>query len=87
MTGRHPRSSPQRTRSVAALSRSRAIGAERPRARDDYDPQQGGHPVRIVAYAAHPLGVMLDLLIFRPRHWVGSLPGVDKLFGHERYTD
>jgi hypothetical protein len=54
---------------------------------DDYDPQKAGHPVRIVAYVAHPVGVILDLLIFRPAHWIGSLPWVDEFFGHERYDD
>ena len=54
---------------------------------DDYDPQRAGHPVRIVAYVVHPIGVMLDLLIFRPAHWIGSQPGLDKFFGHEPYDD
>jgi len=54
---------------------------------DEYDPQKAGHPVRIVAYVVHPVGVVLDLLIFRPAHWIGSLPGLDELFGHERYDD
>jgi len=54
---------------------------------DDYDPQRAGHPVRIVAYVVHPIGVMLDLLIFRPAHWIGSQPGLDRFFGHEPYDD
>jgi hypothetical protein len=54
---------------------------------DDYDPQRAGHPVRIIAYVVHPVGVILDLVIFRPAHWIGSLPGVDEFFGHERYDD
>lgn len=54
---------------------------------DDYDPQRAGHPVRIAAYVLHPVGVILDLLIFRPAHWIGSLPGVDEFFGHEPYDD
>ena len=54
---------------------------------DDYDPQKAGHPVRVVAYVVHPVGVMLDLLIFRPAHWIGSLPVLDKLFGHELYDE
>jgi len=63
-----------------------ALGSASARA-DDYDPQRAGHPARILAYAIHPVGVILDLLIFRPAHWVGSLPGLDKFFGHERYDD
>lgn len=54
---------------------------------DDYDPQRAGHPVRIIAYALHPVGVVLDLLIFRPAHWIGSRPGLDEFFGHEPYED
>ena len=54
---------------------------------DEYDPQRAGHPVRIIAYVAHPVGVILDVLIFRPAHWIGSLPGLDEFFGHERYDD
>jgi hypothetical protein len=52
---------------------------------DEYDPQKAGHPVRILAYVLHPVGVILDLAIFRPAHWIGSLPVLDKLFGHELY--
>jgi hypothetical protein len=73
-------------RGLAAALALAAFGATAARA-DDYDPQRAGHPVRIIAYAAHPVGVILDLLIFRPAHWVGSLPGVDKFFGHELYND
>jgi hypothetical protein len=43
--------------------------------------------VRIIAYVVHPVGVILDLAIFRPAHWVGSLPGMRKLFGHELYDE
>ena len=70
---------------VAALALA-AFGSTAARA-DEYDPQKAGHPVRIVAYVVHPVGVILDLLIFRPAHWVGSLPGMDRFFGHEPYTD
>jgi hypothetical protein len=54
---------------------------------DEYDPQRAGHPVRILAYVVHPVGVILDLAIFRPAHWIGSLPVLDKLFGHTVYDD
>ena len=74
-------------RSIAAALALAALGSASAARADDYDPQRAGHPARIVAYALHPVGVVLDLLIFRPAHWVGSLPGVDKLFGHEPYND
>jgi len=74
-------------RSLAAVLALAALGSATAARADDYDPQRAGHPVRILAYAIHPVGVVLDLLIFRPAHWVGSLPGLDKLFGHEPYND
>ncbi len=49
---------------------------------DDYDPQHAGHPLRIVAYALHPIGVMVDYLILRPAHWVGSHEPLRTIFGH-----
>ena len=66
---------------IAALGTAPAVSA------DDYEPQKAGHPVRILAYAVHPVGVILDLVLFRPAHWIGSLPGLDEFFGHERYDD
>lgn len=61
--------------------------AAAPATADDYDPQEAGHPVRILAYALHPVGVLLDILIFRPAHWIGSAEGLDEFFGHEPYDD
>ena len=58
-----------------------------PAAADRYDPQESGHPARILAYVAHPVGVVLDLLIFRPIHWLGSREPLATLFGHDRYED
>ena len=62
------------------------LGAS-PALADEYDPQQAGHPLRIVAYILHPVGVVLDLLIMRPAHWIVSQEGLDELFGHEPYDD
>jgi len=76
---------------VALLAAAAVVvsGVASPRiaAADDYDPQRAGHPVRIAAYLVHPIGVILDVLIFRPAHWVGSRPGLDEFFGHEPYDD
>jgi len=52
-------------------------------AADEYDARRAGHPLRVVAYALHPVGVALDYLLFRPAHWVGSLPVIRTVFGHE----
>ncbi len=57
-----------------------AVG--RPAAADDYDPNYAGHPLRIIAYVLHPVGVILDYLIFRPAHWLGNKEPVKTLVGH-----
>jgi hypothetical protein len=54
-----------------------------PAAADEYDARRAGHPLRVAAYVLHPIGVTLDYLLFRPAHWVGSLPVIRTLFGHE----
>jgi hypothetical protein len=72
---------------LAAVIVFSAMAISTPARADEYDPQRAGHPVRVIAYIVHPVGVMLDLLIFRPAHWIGSQPGLDKFFGHRRYDD
>jgi hypothetical protein len=53
-----------------------------PAAADDYDPKGSAHPVRIAAYILHPVGVVIDTLIFRPAHWLVSYEPWKSLFGH-----
>jgi len=48
---------------------------------DEYDSKQAGHPVRIAAYVLHPVGVIIDWVIFRPAWWVGSHEPFHTLFG------
>jgi hypothetical protein len=50
---------------------------------DEYDPSETGNPLRIVAYVLHPVGVILDTLIFRPAHWLGSKEPIKTLVGKE----
>ena len=50
---------------------------------DEYDSQRSGHPLRIAGYILHPIGVVLDTLVFRPVHWVGSHEPFRTLFGHD----
>ena len=50
-------------------------------AADDYDSKEAGHPVRVAAYVLHPVGVILDTLIFRPAYWLGSHEPLRTLFG------
>ena len=65
----------------AVLALALALEAT-PVAADPYDPKTAGHPVRIAAYILHPVGVMLDYLILRPAHWLGSKEPLRTLFGH-----
>ena len=48
---------------------------------DEYDSKEAGHPLRIIAYALHPVGVVIDRLIFRPAWWLGSHEPFHTLFG------
>jgi len=51
------------------------------RADAEYDPKRAGNPVRIAAYIAHPFGVLLDYLIFRPAWWIGQHEPFKTIFG------
>ena len=56
-----------------------------PAAADEYDPRYSGHPLRIAAYVLHPFGVLVDYLVLRPAHWVGSKEPFRTIFGHDDY--
>lgn len=51
-------------------------------AQERYDPQKAGHPVRIIAYAVHPVGWLLDRLIFFPAWWIGGHEPFRSIVGH-----
>lgn len=52
---------------------------------DEYDDSQS-HPLRIVAYVAHPVGVLLEWVAFRPLHFlVSGTPELEYLFGHRAH--
>ncbi len=48
---------------------------------DTYEPTRSGNPVRIAAYIVHPVGVLLDYLIFRPAWWIGQQEPFKTIFG------
>lgn len=50
---------------------------------DRYDRSRAGNPVRIVAYALHPVGVVVDVLFMRPAHWLASRQPIKHLVGHD----
>jgi hypothetical protein len=54
-----------------------------PAAADDYEPSRAGHPLRVIAYLLHPVGVALDYLVMRPAHWLGSQEPTRTIVGHE----
>jgi hypothetical protein len=68
---------------VAALGLAAMLAIASPAAADRYEPREAGHPLRIVAYILHPVGVLIDTLIFRPAHWIGSFEPLATLFGHQ----
>jgi hypothetical protein len=79
-----PRSSRRsRLRGVAAsaLLATLCVAASPARA-DDYDPKRAGHPLRVFAYLAHPIGVVLDYALFRPAHWIVEIEPLKTIFGH-----
>jgi hypothetical protein len=67
---------------ASALLALGLLGAAGPAAADEYDPQYTGHPLRVLAYVVHPVGVFFDYLLFRPAHWLGSKEPLKTIFGH-----
>jgi len=50
---------------------------------DDHDPRNAAHPLRIVAYGLHPVGVALDWILVRPAVWVVRHEPFRTIFGYE----
>lgn len=75
---------PRMSRTLVTLALCGALlGAAAPGLAHDHESTRSGHPLRILAYVLHPVGVVLDTLIMRPFHWLGSHEPVQTLFGHE----
>jgi len=70
-------------RLVSGLILVAMLGMAAPAAADEHDPERSGHPLRVVAYVLHPVGVILDTLIFRPAHFLVSIRPLKALFGHQ----
>lgn len=68
---------------IAALVVASVLALASPAAADDYEPENAGHPVRILAYALYPVGVAIDYLIMRPAHWLVTREPMKTIFGHE----
>ena len=52
---------------------------------DPHDPTLAMHPVRLAAYALHPVGVMLDWVLVRPALWVVRQEPFRTIFGYTDY--
>ncbi len=71
-------------RAVAALILSLGLlFTASPALADEYDEDMAGHPLRIIAYVLHPVGVAIDYLIMRPAHWLVSHEPMKTVFGHD----
>ena len=70
-------------RVLSALLGACLLLAATPALADEYDEDSAGHPLRIVAYVLHPVGVAIDYLVLRPAHWLVSHEPMKTLFGHE----
>lgn len=68
---------------VLSLSIVGASISAKPAAAGEYDEADAGHPLRIIAYVLHPVGVVIDYMLLRPAHWIGSKEPFSTLFGHE----
>ena len=49
---------------------------------DEYKSTLAGHPLRLLAYAFHPIGVAIDYIVLRPSHWLVSHEPLKTIFGH-----
>ena len=73
-----------RTLALSILLASALLAGSVPAASaDEYDPKTAGHPLRMIGYALHPVGVVIDYLVLRPAHWLVSHEPFQTLFGHE----
>ncbi|HTC23887.1 MAG TPA: hypothetical protein VK688_05960 [Gemmatimonadales bacterium] len=71
------------TRLLTALFLTAALlgGPSAALAHDAYDDSES-NPLRIVAYALHPVGFVLEWVAMRPMHFIVSTPQLERIFGH-----
>jgi len=49
----------------------------------EYDPQEAGHPLRVVAYLIYPVGLIADYCLMRPAFWLVRREPMATLFGYK----
>lgn len=54
---------------------------------DTYSRGNSDHPLRLIAYVLHPLGIAAEYGILRPIHKLVSKDKLDVIFGHEPQID
>jgi outer membrane protein OmpA-like peptidoglycan-associated protein len=68
---------------ILLLALSLSLGVQPGLAVDEYDDSQS-HPLRIVAYLAHPVAFLVEWTIFRPFHFlVSGAEPLEAFFGHK----
>jgi hypothetical protein len=80
---RRSRRCSRKSRLMAVVAALAMLAAASPVSAEEYDETYSGHPLRVIAYVLHPVGVILDTLIFRPFHWLGSHEPFKTLSGQE----
>lgn len=50
---------------------------------DNYDRDDSDHPLRLVAYILHPIGIAVEYAVLRPIHMLVEGPNSHIWFGHE----
>ncbi len=68
---------------LAALSMALVVVLASPVAADEYSSRNAGHPLRLVAYILHPVGVLIEYALIRPGHWFVSTEPMKTIFGHK----
>jgi hypothetical protein len=51
---------------------------------EEYDPRGAGHPLRLVAYVLHPVGVLLDYCLLRPAYRIVQKEPFTTIFGAQK---
>jgi hypothetical protein len=67
---------------MLALALCLALPGAARAAADEYDDSQS-HPLRVVTYLVHPIGMAFEWVLFRPFHQiVAASPETEYVFGH-----
>ena len=66
---------------IFALFGALTLTASPATAHDAYDDSES-HPLRMIAYIVHPVGVLAEWTISRPLHFMASQEGNERFFGH-----